>query len=142
MSVVFFCITLTMTLTALSFAATPLVYSRSKNNAGFAKFPLLIVIIVIGFAIGLYAAVGAPGLESQTIDAGTAETTSMQRESTAARDKAASVEALLAGLEERFFSRGASEDDARSRSPGQKEASDARAPSMRDLTSEVAAAFA
>jgi len=102
MSVVFFCITLTMTLTALSFAATPLVSSRSKNNAGFAKFPLLIVIIVIGFAIGLYAAIGAPGLESQTIDASTAETTSMQQESTAARDKAASVEALLAGLEERL----------------------------------------
>lgn len=102
MSLVFFCITLTMTLTALSFAATPLVSSRNKNNAGFAKFPLLVTIIVIGFAIGLYAAIGSPDIESQAVEAGAAETTSVQQQSAAARDKAASVEALLAGLEERL----------------------------------------
>lgn len=102
MSLAFFCITLTMTLTALSFAATPLVSYRSKNNAGFAKFPLLVVVMVIGFAIALYAAIGAPGLESQAVDAGAAETTSVQQQSTAARDKAASVETLLEGLEERL----------------------------------------
>ena len=102
MSLVFFCITLTMTLTALSFAATPLVSRRSKNNAGFAKFSLLVVIIVLGFAVALYAALGTPGLESHAVDAGTVETASVQRQSTAAGDKAASVETLLAGLEERL----------------------------------------
>jgi len=104
MSLVFFCIALTMILMALSFAAQPLVYSYSKANAGFAKFPLLAIIVVIGFAIALYAILGAPGLVSQTVDTGMAETTSVQGQSTAARDKAASVETLLAGLEERLRS--------------------------------------
>lgn len=98
MSLVFLSIALTMILIALSFAAKPLVSSYSETNAGFAKFPLLAVIIVIGFAIALYAAIGAPELESQTVDAGTPA----QQQSTAEPDKAASVETLLAGLEERL----------------------------------------
>ena len=104
MNLVFFCITLTMILIAMSFAATPLISTYSKNNAGFAKFSLLAIIVVIGFALALYAAIGNPGLESKTPDVDAAGATASQGEATAARDKAASVETLLAGLEERLRS--------------------------------------
>lgn len=104
MSLVFFFIALTMMLIALSFAAQPLVSSYSKANAGFAKFALLAIIVVIGFAIALYAAIGQPELESHIADTGTSDTASERRQTSAAREKAASVETLLAGLEERLRS--------------------------------------
>jgi len=104
MNLVFFCTALTMILIAVSFAATPLVSSCSKNDAGFAKFPLLAIVVVIGFAVALYAGIGSPGLESRAASADTASASASQREATAPRDKAASVETLLAGLEERLRS--------------------------------------
>lgn len=91
-----------MILIAVSFAATPLVSSYSKNNAGFANSPLLAIIVVVGFAVALYAGIGSPGLESQAASADTANASAAQRESSAPGDKAASVETLLAGLEERL----------------------------------------
>ena len=104
MSLLFSCTALTMILIAMSFAATPLVSSYSKNNAGFAKFPLLAIIVVMGFAVALYAAIGRPGLDSHTPDTDAAGTTSVQRQAATASEKAASVETLLAGLEERLRS--------------------------------------
>jgi len=104
MNYLFFGTTLTMILIALSFAARPLVVARSKSDAGFAKFPLLVVIIVMGFAVALYAAIGRPGVKSHVAVAGDADATSMQQRADASRDKAASVSALLTGLEERLRS--------------------------------------
>ncbi|KPK38903.1 MAG: hypothetical protein AMJ69_07130 [Gammaproteobacteria bacterium SG8_47] len=104
MNLVFFCITLTMILIAMSFAATPLISSYGKSNAGFAKFSLLAIIGLIGFALALYAAIGSPGLESKTPDVDAVGATASRGEATAAREKAASVEILLAGLEERLRS--------------------------------------
>ena len=104
MNLEFFGIALTMLLVALSFAATPLVFSYKKDSAGFAKFSLLAVIVVIGFAIALYAALGRPGLDSRTSDADTDVATSEERQAPAMRNKAASVGDLLGGLEERLRS--------------------------------------
>jgi cytochrome c-type biogenesis protein CcmH len=104
MNLLFFCIALTMILTALSFPATPLVLSYSKNNAGFAKFPLLAIIVVLSFAIALYAAIGRPGLESQTSAADTAGMPATQPQAAQPRKKAASIETLLSGLEQRLHS--------------------------------------
>jgi len=101
MNFVFFGTTLTMILIALSFAARPLVFARGKSDAGFAKFPLLVAIIVIGFAIALYAAIGRPGVESHVTIAGGTGAISAQQQGEASSEKAASVSALLAGLEER-----------------------------------------
>lgn len=102
MNLVFFGIALAMILIALSFAATPLVISYGKSNAGFARFPLLAIIVVIGFAIALYAAIGKPGLESQSHTAGNAGMTSVPVDAKSTSDRAASVQTLLAGLEERL----------------------------------------
>lgn len=104
MNYVFFGTALTMILIALSFAARPLVLLRSNSDAGFAKFPLLVVIIVIGFAVALYAAIGRPGVKSHVAVAGDADAMSTQQRANASRDKAASVSALLTGLEERLRS--------------------------------------
>jgi hypothetical protein len=104
MNVLFFGTTLTMILIALSFAATPLVLSYRRDDAGFAKFPLLVVIVVIGFSIALYAAIGKPGLDSQLPHAEKEGAATLQRQDNASRDKAASVDALLAGLEEKLRS--------------------------------------
>jgi hypothetical protein len=101
MNFVFFGTTLTMILIALSFAARPLVFARGKNDAGFAKFPLLVVIVVIGLAIALYAAIGRPGVESRVSAAGSTGAMSAQQQAQASSDKAASVSELLAGLEQR-----------------------------------------
>lgn len=91
-----------MVLIALSFAARPLVFARSKHDAGFAKFPLLVIIVVIGCAIALYAVIGRPGVESHAAAAENAGAMSPQRPADASRDKAASVSELLTGLEERL----------------------------------------
>jgi hypothetical protein len=104
MNLLFFCSSLTMILIAMSFAATPLVSSYRKNNAGFAKFPLLAIIVVLGFAVALYAAIGRPGLESQTPVAKMAGTPATLPQATEPREKAASIETLLSGLEERLRS--------------------------------------
>jgi cytochrome c-type biogenesis protein CcmH len=102
MDFMFFGTALMMIVIALSFAATPLVIAYERNNAGFARFPLLAIIVVIGFAIGLYAAIGKPGLESQTHSAGESAMAPAPARSATARDRAASVETLLTGLEERL----------------------------------------
>jgi hypothetical protein len=104
MNVLFFGTTLTMILIALSFAAAPLVLSYKRDDAGFAKFPLLVVIVVIGLAIALYAAIGKPGVESHATGAGSADAMSAQKQVEMSGDKAASVSALLSGLEERLRS--------------------------------------
>lgn len=90
-----------MILIALSFAARPLVFSYGKADAGFAKFPLLVVIVMMGLAIALYAAIGNPGVESHVVAAGDAGAKSTRKHP---GDKAASVSALLTGLEERLRS--------------------------------------
>lgn len=90
-----------MILIALSFAARPLVFSYGKDDAGFAKFSLLVVIVVVGLAVALYAAIGNPGVESHVADTGDAGTMSTRKQP---GDKAASVSALLTGLEERLHS--------------------------------------
>ena len=93
-----------MILIALWFAARPFVISPSKSDAGFARFPLLVVIIVIGFAVALYAAIGRPGVKSHVATTGNARAISNQQTVAATQDKAASVSALLTGLEERLRS--------------------------------------
>jgi len=102
MNLVFFGTALTMILIALSFAVTPMVVSYRNNNSGFAKFPLLAIIVVIGCAIALYAAIGNPGTESQTRTAENPGMMSAPVGATTTGDKAASVETLLAGLEQRL----------------------------------------
>ena len=102
MNLMFFAVALTMMLVALSFAATPLIMSYSRQNAGFAKMPLLAVIVVVGLAIALYAIIGRPGVSSRVSPASNAGTEIQPSQSDTQKDKAASVDSLLAGLEERL----------------------------------------
>jgi len=102
MNLMFFAVALTMMLVALSFAATPLIMSYSRQNAGFAKMPLLAVIVVVGLAIALYVVIGRPGVSSRVSPASNAGTEIQPAQSNTQKDKAASVDSLLAGLEERL----------------------------------------
>jgi len=102
MNLIFFATTLTMLLVALSFAATPLIMSYQRQNAGFAKLPLLVVIVVIGLAIVMYAVLGRPGVSGHPSSAANNASMTQTASPAAQKEKVASVDALLAGLEQRL----------------------------------------
>jgi len=102
MNLIFFATILSMLLVALGFAATPLIMSYQRHNAGFAKLPLLVVIVVIGLAIVLYAVLGRPGIGEHPSSGANSSTMTQPASATAQKEKVASVDALLAGLEQRL----------------------------------------
>lgn len=105
MALGFFLSTLTMMLVAFSFAASPFLAQAKRYSAGFARWPLLIVLACIGLAVALYGAVGQPGLASQAKAAGAAPhapARAAAANSSSSDSKAGSVESLLGGLEQRL----------------------------------------
>jgi len=102
MNLIFFATILTMLLVALGFAATPLIMSYERQNAGFAKLPLLVVIVVIGLAIVLYAVLGRPGISGHPSSGANGVVGQQPAAANAQKEKVASVDALLAGLEQRL----------------------------------------
>ena len=111
MNAVFFASMLLMLLLAMSFATIPLIRGARSSSSGFANVPLLIVIAALLLAVGLYAAIGRPdvaGSESvHHMSSGPAGQTAAGGEKT----KAASVNDLLTGLEQRLEE---NPDDAKS----------------------------
>lgn len=108
MNLTFFAIALTMTLGAIVFVATPLVATQRSNARGFAQLPLLAVIAIVLAAIGLYAAIGSPGIGLQQAAAqasgerGTRMGQDPSRKDPSRKDKVGSVGSLVAGLEQRL----------------------------------------
>ena len=102
MNAIFFASMLLMLLLAMSFATMPLIRGARNSSSGFANVPLLIVIAALLLAVGLYAAIGRPdvaGSESvRHMSSGPAGQTAAGGEKT----KAASVNDLLTGLEQRL----------------------------------------
>ena len=101
MNASFFATALLMALLALSFVAVPLVRKPANSSGGLAAVPSLVMIAAFLLAIGLYAAIGRPGFTAEAArnePAGTAVQMTPAGEPT----KAASINELLAGLEERL----------------------------------------
>ena len=71
MALGFFLSALTMMFVAFSFAASPYLKHANQKSAGFAQWPILIVLACIGLAIGLYSAVGNPDLALKAKATGT-----------------------------------------------------------------------
>jgi len=101
MNAVFYVSASLMLLVALSFASAPLLRRKKVASAGFANIPLLGVIAALLLAVGLYAAIGSPDISSSPGTAGT-QPGAMAATSADNRKKAASVSALLDGLEARL----------------------------------------
>ena len=105
MTLGFYLSALTMMLVAFSFAASPLLRSENLRSAGFAQWPLLVVIASIGLAVALYAAIGKPDLASTATASETSTPTIIRSGSGSSPqpgDKADSVESLLGGLMQRL----------------------------------------
>jgi cytochrome c-type biogenesis protein CcmH len=92
---------LLMLLVATSFASAPLIRRAKKSSSGFVNVPLLAVIAAFLLAIGLYVAIGRPGVAS-TSHAQQTPGVTMQEQVTTEEKRAASVTELLAGLEQRL----------------------------------------
>ncbi len=102
MNLMFFVFALGMTVVALSFVATPLLAATQKRNSGSAKLSLLGAIAVFGLAIVLYGAVGRPDVADYNAPVHTATNNVPSMPKAREPGKAASVTALLAGLEARL----------------------------------------
>jgi cytochrome c-type biogenesis protein CcmH len=90
-----------MLLLAMSFATAPLIHRNKTSSSGFVNLPLLAVLAALLLAIGLYAAIGRPDVASSARLQQTPASTT-QKPDTNEEKKAASVNALLAGLEQRL----------------------------------------
>ena len=102
MNQMFFVFALGMTVVALSFVATPLLVATQKQNSGSAKLSLLGVLAVFGLAIVLYGVVGRPDVADYSAPVHTAQNNAPAMPAAREPGKAASVTALLAGLEARL----------------------------------------
>ena len=101
MNAVFLASTFLMLLLALSFAAIPLIRDARSSSNGFAKLPVFVVLAALLLAIGLYAAIGRPGIAtSKSIRI--PSVAEQQRSAADTAKRAASVNELLAGLEMRL----------------------------------------
>ncbi len=90
-----------MLLLAMSFAMAPLLRREKNPSGGFANIALLAVLATLLLAIGLYAAIGRPDVAT---NANVQKVTSApaQKSITNGGKKAASVDELVAGLEQRL----------------------------------------
>lgn len=111
MNAIFFASMLLMLLLAMSFATIPLIRGARISSSGFANVPLLTVIAALLLAVGLYAAIGRPDVAGNE---SVRQMSSVPADQTAAggeKTKAASVNELLTGLEQRLEE---NPDDAKS----------------------------
>lgn len=101
MNAIFFTSAFLMLLLAMSFVTAPLLRTARSLSRGFATVPLLAVLAALFLAIGLYAAIGRPDIAA---GASTHESsdTAAPRSAATGKNKAASVDELLAGLEQRL----------------------------------------
>jgi cytochrome c-type biogenesis protein CcmH len=90
-----------MLLLAMSFAMAPLLRREKNPSGGFANIALLAVLATLLLAIGLYAAIGRPDVAT---NANVQKVTGApaQKPITNGGKKAASVDELVAGLEQRL----------------------------------------
>ena len=105
MNLLFFGLALSMLLGAFAFAASPFLQSGRDKSAGFAHWPVLVVLVCLGLGIALYAAVGKPELASAASsarDRATAPNRGAAAASTSLNSKAGSIESLLSGLVQRL----------------------------------------
>lgn len=105
MNLLFFGLALSMLLAAFAFAALPFLQNGRDKSAGFAHWPVLVVLGCLGLGIALYAAVGKPELASagsSVRDRATSPNRSATAESMSQKSKAGSIESLLSGLEQRL----------------------------------------
>lgn len=101
MNAIFFVSMLLMLLLAMSFATAPLILRDKNSSSGFVNVPLLAVLAALLLAIGLYAAIGRPDVASSA-HLQQAPGSATQKRATDGENKAASVNALLAGLQQRL----------------------------------------
>ena len=90
-----------MLLLAMSFATVPLLRREKNSSSGFANVALLAVLATLLLAIGMYAAIGRPDVATSA-SVQKAPDTPAQRPVANGGKKAASVDELLAGLEQRL----------------------------------------
>ena len=92
-----------MSLLAVFVLVQPLATAPRAKSKGNVRLPLLVVIIAIIVAIGLYGVLGRPGIPSSTPHANDTTSRSTSEQAAAAKtDAIAPVESLLAGLEQRL----------------------------------------
>jgi cytochrome c-type biogenesis protein CcmH len=101
MNAILFVSMLLMLLLAMSFATTPLIRGNKSSSSGFANLPLLTVLAALLLAIGLYAAIGRPDVVSGPRVQQTSAS-AIQKPPGNEENKAASVNELLTGLEQRL----------------------------------------
>jgi cytochrome c-type biogenesis protein CcmH len=101
MNAIFFASMLLMLLLAMSFATAPLLRREKNSSCGFVNVPLLAVLAALLLAIGLYVAIGRPDVASGA-NVQQAPGSTVQGQATDEEKKAASVNELLAGLEQRL----------------------------------------
>ena len=101
MNAIFLASLFLMLLLAMSFATMPLIRGARSSSRGFVNVPVLVVLAALLPAIGLYAAIGRPDVAT-----GGSKNRSYrvepQRPPADDGKKAASVDELLAGLEQRL----------------------------------------
>ena len=102
MNAVFFASTFLMLLIAMSFASVPLLRDAKNSSKGFAYVPLLAVFAALLLAIGLYAAIGRPGVVSSNTQYTASPRVSVNDQANQSKSIAAPVNSLLAGLEKRL----------------------------------------
>lgn len=91
-----------MLLTAMSFASAPLLRNTGNSPEGFVHVPLLAVLATLLLAIGLYAAIGRPDVAISDKQDNASPPASVSNQANQRKSKAASVNSLLAGLEQQL----------------------------------------
>ncbi|NCF24615.1 MAG: hypothetical protein GWP60_08760 [Gammaproteobacteria bacterium] len=102
MNAIFFGSTFFMLLTAMSFASAPLLRNAGNSPRGFVHVPLLAVLATLLLAIGLYAAIGRPDVAISDKQDNASPPASVSNQANQRKSKAASVNSLLAGLEQQL----------------------------------------
>ena len=102
MNAIFLTSTFLMLLIAMSFASAPLLRTVRSSSMGFAYVPLLAVLAALLLAVGLYAAIGSPDAATSGTQDKASPRMSVGDQANQGKSKAASVDSLLAGLEQRL----------------------------------------
>lgn len=103
MNGLFFTITFCMCLITLLVLVSPMLTHRHQRHQGYARLGLLTAVIVVLMSIGLYAAIGRPGVASTT-HVTNADAVSGPATYAAGGGKVGSVNSMLSGLEDRLAS--------------------------------------
>jgi cytochrome c-type biogenesis protein CcmH/NrfG len=102
MTALFYVSAFLMLLVAMSFATVPLFRRAKAASGGFVNIPLLAVFATLLLAVGLYAAIGRPDIATSASMPNSSSTAITSPSASNDDRKAASVSALLAGLEQRL----------------------------------------